>query len=111
MIAALLALAAVQTAVPAPANPPTEDIVVLARKLTKVRWSYAVRSDGSVKRCAIKRSSGDAEIDALVCEATRQCGAEFSGAAAPVNACLQPRALTLVEHLRARRAGIALAAR
>ncbi|RDE07093.1 hypothetical protein [Sphingomonas aracearum] len=103
MIAALLALAAAQAAVPADPATPSDDIVVLARKLTQVRWTYAVRTDGSVKHCSVKRSSGDTEVDGLVCEATRQCGAEFSGAAAPVTACLRPRALALVERLKERR--------
>lgn len=113
MIAALVALAAMQSALPAASAPTgtTDDVVVLARKLTKVRWTYAVRTDGSLKRCTVKRSSGDAEVDALVCEATRQCGAEFAGAAAPVTACIQPRALALVDALKDRRSGIVLAAR
>jgi hypothetical protein len=105
MIAALLALALAGQATPTaeqPAEP--DDIVVLARKLTRVRWDYAVRPGGALKKCRIRQSSGDPTVDALVCEATRQCGAEFKGVAGSVTACLQPRAIALVRELRERRA-------
>lgn len=72
ILIALLLVA--QQPVPAPAAVGEDEIVVLARRLTHVRWSYDTK-DGVLRRCTIKRSGG-ALADALVCDATRQCAAE-----------------------------------
>ena len=75
MIAALiLAAATPAAAVPAPLAS-TDDIVVTARRLSKVRFSYHV-SRGRLERCDISRSSSSPAIDGVVCQAVRQCAVE-----------------------------------
>jgi hypothetical protein len=67
-------LSAVQQPAPTPTPSVEDEIVVLARQLGTVRWSYDAEH-GVLVRCTIKRSGG-AVADALVCEASRQCASE-----------------------------------
>lgn len=60
---------------PVPLDQPEDEIVVVAQRMTRVRWSYDAK-DGRLLRCTIKRVSGSATVDAMVCEASRQCAAE-----------------------------------
>ncbi|WBO22906.1 hypothetical protein [Sphingomonas abietis] len=69
-----LAQATIQAS-PAAQLDPQEDIVVTARRLSRVRWSYEAKN-GVLTRCTIKRSSGSAVIDKMVCDASSQCAAE-----------------------------------
>ena len=56
------------------------EIVVMAEKARKVRWDWRLGDHGELTKCRITVSSGDPEIDALGCEATRRCGARgFAG--------------------------------
>jgi hypothetical protein len=59
---------------PAPPSdvPVEDDIVVLARKLEKVGVTLSRMSTGEL-RCSIADSSGDAELDALSCQAALKC--------------------------------------
>ena len=73
----LLMLLAAQAAHPEPqAIEPPEDIVVIARRLRTVRWSYDVK-DGKLARCTIKRPSGSSMIDKMVCDASGSCAAAY----------------------------------
>ena len=74
LIFAMLLATQQPTPAPASASGGEDDIVVLARRLRSVRWSYDAK-DGAMLRCTIKRSGG-AVADALVCDASRQCAAE-----------------------------------
>ena len=74
MIIVAMLLLTTQQPAPASARSVEDEIVVLARRLRTVRWSYDA-NDGALIRCTIKRSGG-AVADALVCEASRQCAAE-----------------------------------
>lgn len=67
-------LVAIQAATSAPMPEPNEDIVVIAQRLHKVRFSYHAK-DGQLLRCDIKTPSGSKVADAIVCEAARQCAA------------------------------------
>ena len=67
-------LLAVQQPAPVPTPIVEDEIVILARRLGTVRWSYDAE-DGVLVRCTIKRSGG-LVADALVCEASRQCASE-----------------------------------
>lgn len=61
----------------AAAAPPTEnEIVVLAQRLaeTRVHWSTRLRNGAmTIRRCKVTRSSGDRELDKVVCRAMRAC--------------------------------------
>ena len=77
-IGIMLAALAVQAGKPLPAAPSTTgdgDIVVLAHRLKKVRWEFEAK-DGTLSKCEIKRTSGSALVDSLVCRASAQCAAE-----------------------------------
>lgn len=74
---ALAAFLAAQGMAAAPmAEPPAEDIVVLAKKLksTRIVWKASDKS-GSLKlsTCKVKKSSGDKVVDAIACRALEQC--------------------------------------
>ena len=79
MFPILLSLAAMQAApqppVPPPSSEPQEDIIVIARQLRNVRFSYDTKH-GVLTQCRIDRPSGSDFIDRLVCEAAGQCAAE-----------------------------------
>ena len=73
MIAALLLML-----VPVAAAPPAveQQIVVLAEKLKRSRFTWKASDDSGewkLKYCRIKRSSGDAEVDAISCRALDAC--------------------------------------
>ena len=77
-IGIMLAGLAFQAGQPLPAAPSTlddGDIVVLAHRLKKVRWEFEAKN-GALLKCEIKRSSGSALVDSLVCKASAQCAAE-----------------------------------
>jgi len=68
----LMSLLLATAPVAAPADPAVEqDILVIGRKLETWTAKYSVR--GSRMRCRTKKSSGDAEIDAIGCTAFREC--------------------------------------
>ena len=78
VIGIMFAALAVQASQPLPAAPSTlqdGDIVVLAHRLKKVRWEFEAKN-GTLSKCEIKRTSGSALVDTLVCKASAQCAAE-----------------------------------
>ena len=78
----ILALALMAQAIPepvaAPATEQDQEIVVTARKLSN-RWAGVVEVRGEVAtkenpaKCRTRRSTGDAEFDALGCDAMLAC--------------------------------------
>lgn len=72
-----LSLAALQAAPqPSVSSPaPQEDIIVIARQLKTVRFSFNTKH-GVLTQCKIDHPSGSAFIDKLVCDAAGQCAAE-----------------------------------
>ncbi|WP_120716913.1 hypothetical protein [Tsuneonella amylolytica] len=72
MILAAILLSATGPAAAAPlAAVPDDEIVVMARKLKTWRGSWG--SKKGVFSCSTKRSTGDAEIDAIGCAAIDHC--------------------------------------
>lgn len=69
----LATIVAVQAA---PALQPADDdaINVVAERMRRMK--LVTRTDGKtgIQRCLIKRSSGDAAFDAMMCDAARACG-------------------------------------
>lgn len=100
MIAALILLAAQPVAEAAPAA--SNDIVVIGHKVRKIR--FRLNTDKSGKAiCRIKRSSGDAEIDRLACDAARPCVRPDIVTTAAMTACLEPRWAQLAAQVAASR--------
>ena len=69
MIAALALLAAAATA-------PSEQIVVLGRRLDATRYTWNAVPEGKGWRmdvCLVVRSGGDPEVDAIACPAIEAC--------------------------------------
>lgn len=74
----ILAALSIQVGDPATTRVPAgggDDIVVLGHRLKKVRWEFEAKN-GALLKCAIKRSSGSALVDSLLCKASAQCAAE-----------------------------------
>ena len=52
-------------------------ITVIARKLALIRYKLAVNKAGQIQSCTITQTSGDAELDPMLCDAMRACNAHF----------------------------------
>jgi hypothetical protein len=98
-VIALLALLSAVAEPPAKApaeTPPERDIVVMNRMLDAVVYKWrGEKVDGEfrVASCDIVRTSGDAEVDAITCAATREClsvlpGLRKQGRVAKFDTCL-----------------------
>lgn len=105
-VSAFTALLLLQGAAPA-AQPPVEsEIVVLAERLRTVRISPGVKIRKGVVTtgtCKVKRSSGDAEIDALACDAVELCATRPAPSRKDFNTCVKTEALASIERLVAER--------
>jgi hypothetical protein len=103
MIASLLLLAAQPVA--AAGVPPSQaenDIVVIGQRVRKVK--FRIRLDKAGRSvCRITRSSGDAEIDGLACDAARPCVRPDIVTKAAMTACLEPRWAQLPAQIAERR--------
>lgn len=108
MLAALTALALTQAEAP-PAQPANDnEIVVLSEQLRSIRISPGVTIRKGVatqtSACKIKRSSSDAEIDTLACEAVTLCAAKPQPSRKVFNACVEETALEAIYDLKEQRA-------
>jgi hypothetical protein len=103
MIAALLLFAA-QPADVVEAAPLENDIVIIGRRVRKIKFRMKLDKAGRVV-CRITRSSGDAEIDAFACDASRPCVRPDIVTKAAMTACLEPRWAQLPAQIAARRRG------
>jgi hypothetical protein len=89
--------------------PPVQDadeIVVLARKLQTVQLKMALsRKQGifRAKSCAIKQSTGDAEIDPIPCGAAQLCSTLNLTTQDAFVACVKTRGREAIAALAARR--------
>lgn len=62
-----------------PPSPAVEnEITVIARKLEMIRYTLSVSKAGQIQRCTITQSSGDAELDPMLCDAMQACNAKFA---------------------------------
>ena len=79
MFLIILSLAAKQAApqppIPSPSSDTQEDIIVIARQLRNVRFSFDTKH-GVLTQCKIEHPSGSAFVDKLVCETAGECAAE-----------------------------------
>lgn len=103
MIQALLAaLAVAGQAAPPPTPAGDDDIVVIGERLKNLQ--IVTRKDRriGVRRCMIEPSSGDAILDAGICETYTACAAQVDTATA-LRACMTPPLATLVAAYRDRR--------
>jgi hypothetical protein len=89
--------------------PPDPDIVVIGERLKKVRFKVKRDRKTRLGTCRITRSSGDAALDAMACEAAVACMGSEKASGAAFFACLNPRWKALIqtrkEQLRAPRSG------
>ena len=86
--------------------PPSDEIIVLARRLGEAQLGYRLgRRDGQVyvKSCALSKSSGDAEADAIGCAAVESCAAQNIRNRRQFDTCIKDRSLEMLEQLVDRR--------
>ncbi|OYU72899.1 MAG: hypothetical protein CFE32_22450, partial [Alphaproteobacteria bacterium PA3] len=93
----------------APAGEPANDneIVVLTERLRSIRLSPGVTIRKGVVTpgtCKIKRSSGDAEVDALAGDAVALCGTRPQPSRKAFNTCVDKEAIDAIFRLRGERA-------
>jgi hypothetical protein len=106
-LTALIALAAAQTAAPAAEMPADNKILVLTERLRSIRGSPGVTIRKGVVTpgaCKIKRSSGDAEVDALACGAVALCATRSQPSRKAFNTCIDAEAIDAIVGLRGERA-------
>jgi hypothetical protein len=108
MIAALILLAA--TATPA-ASGPSDQIIVLGRRLDATQYSWNAVPEGKGWRmqfCRVVRSGGDVEVDAIACPAIEACLPKLGSPGKRVprlfQQCLADTRRTLLSALADRRA-------
>lgn len=78
----------------------TDDIVITAERLKRLRFSAQVDKRGRVQ-CKVKQSSGDRAFDALACPAVHDCAARNLRTAAAVQGCMEERLKARFEALQA----------
>ncbi|MGL6042590.1 MAG: hypothetical protein ACRC1J_01565 [Sandaracinobacteroides sp.] len=79
-----------------------EEIVIIARKLRMVNVHLTRIGRGRPALCAVLRSSGDAEVDALTCEAAVACSLSLPYRDTPpetMNQCARDEQARLIELL------------
>lgn len=79
------------------------EIVVLARKAQAVRITFKIDDKTRRSRCKIKKSSGDKEFDAAMCEPVRRCANVQPLTRDTVAQCLQRTRREVLEEFRASR--------
>jgi hypothetical protein len=80
VILAALSLLAVQAASPAP---PSNEVLVTARRLQDWRGKASANAKGS--RCRTVASSGDKDLDQIACDSMRWCMGTLQGQAAALS--------------------------
>lgn len=106
MLPAFVLLAAAQ-AVPTAEAPLENEIVVMAERLRRIRISPGVTiRKGTVAQtsaCKVKRSSGDAALDALACDAVTLCASRPAPSRKIFNTCVEDEAIASIRRLLAER--------
>lgn len=94
------------------AEEPADEILVMARRLAETRVDWSTRRRNGVmqiRRCKVVQSSGDKELDRVVCQAVRECASHIppdarTGDPLPeFYACNQERSLAMGRALLDRR--------
>jgi hypothetical protein len=100
---ASLLLAQAVAAAPPPAEADNE-IVVLGQRLAETRADWSTRLRGgamTIRRCKITHSSGDRQLDKVVCKALRECAPRIPADATTGDpmpefyACAQERSMAM----------------
>jgi hypothetical protein len=84
----------------------SEEIVIIARKLRMVHVRNTLMGPKGPVICTVLRSSGDAEVDMLTCEAAKTCRLKFSERVPPgdlMQQCTKDEQARLVEELAEKR--------
>jgi hypothetical protein len=98
----LLTLLAATPASVGPAEPvDAEEIVVVGERLKRIKIDTRRDRKTGQQQCKVRRSSGDAVLDAAVCDAVLAC-AKVARVSAEMEACVAPRFTEIVRH-RARK--------
>ena len=98
-----LSLLAATSAAPPPAD---DEIMVIARKMRFIKVDIkAPRRSGKLvlERCRVTRSSGDAELDAVPCEATQACMAGNPETRKALGKCVEERSQVRLDEIATRR--------
>jgi hypothetical protein len=88
-----------------PAAPSEQEIVVMAQRMHLIRVSMrAPRRDGRLvlTQCRVTRGSGNAELDAVPCEAARQCIAGNPADRRALEACVDEQSQGRLDAIVAR---------
>ena len=86
-----------------------DEIVVIARKLGNLKIQYSGKmknGEFQIKGCRVKKSSGDADIDRIPCQAVTHCETQFGPSIPPqseFDKCVKPRMSKMKEELADRR--------
>ncbi len=104
ILAIVMALAAPQVATEFSDATTEAHIVIIGRRARGVRWDWRLNKAGVLTKCKITRSSGDAQIDQLGCDATRLCGAQGLRVGRAMTRCIVNRRKGLIDQLAAARA-------
>ena len=100
--AAALFLAQAVAAPPPPAE--ANEIVVLGQRLAETRVEWSTRKRGgamAIRSCRVVKSSGDRELDKVVCQALRECAPHIPLGSGPGDdlpaffACNEERSMAL----------------
>ena len=86
---ALAVAAPAATGAPEPSVPPPDDIVVRGERVRNLRITTKKDRATGAKRCIVKPSIGDADVDAQICAAYLACAPEAQ-TAREMEACLLP---------------------
>ena len=74
------------------AGPPGgEPITVIASRLDAVRFNLSINAVTGQMKCRIARSSGNAEIDAYMCDVARYCARTSPKKRAAIEQCIADR--------------------
>lgn len=86
MLTLLLAAATPGQAVPPPVS---DDIVVMGQRLKRFRFVTKTDRRTGIRRCIVKRSSGDPQLDAYICQGALAC-ARTVQKAEDARPCMEP---------------------
>ena len=101
----LLAMIAVLTvAPPTETAPPQDEIVVVGARMKRLRVVTRQDRRTGTTRCIVRRSSGDAALDAAVCTATLTCAQTETREKGMID-CLNPRMSAIAQQFAKRRTG------
>lgn len=82
--------------------PPQEEIVVVGERMRRLKLVTRTDRKTGLSRCVLKRRSGDAAFDTLMCDAVLTC-AKTVKTRPQMKACIGPRVDAYARELKTRR--------